>query len=106
MQVWAFIGLLSGLWKLAIVAVLALIFYGRLGLPQHPLLRLLLPWSPPARREAATPATPAKPSRRPTWLNDRWFVFLMVLAATALAAWIVTRMTVMAPGLASPGHGP
>jgi hypothetical protein len=94
-------GLFSGIWKLAIVAVVAFVAYGRLGLPRHPIFRLLMPWTPAPRNQAA-PAE--KPSRRPAWMSDRWFIFLMVMAATALAAWIVTRMTVMAPGLASPGH--
>jgi hypothetical protein len=101
MQPWAFVGLFSGPWKLIIVAVVALVAYGRLGLPRHPLFRLLLPWTSNSEPVAAAPA---KTSSRPSWMSDRWFVFLMVLAATALAAWIVTRMTVMSPGLNPPGH--
>jgi hypothetical protein len=93
--------MLSGVWKLAIVAVVALIAYGRLGLPRHPLFRLLLPWTSTPSRATGPPS---KASNRPAWMSDRWFVFLMVLAATALAAWIVTRMTVMAPGVHSPAH--
>jgi hypothetical protein len=101
MRFWAFVGLFSGIWKLAIVAVIAIICYGRLGLPRHPIFRLLLPWtSMPGR----TSAPPAESNKRISWLGDRWFVFLMVIAATAVAAWIVTRMTVMAPGPVSPGN--
>lgn len=89
---WAFGGLFTGIWKLVLVAVVALVLYGRLGmrLPGHPLLRLLQPWSARPRSMAR-----AQPAPRIPWYADRWFVFFMVLAATAVAAWIVTRMTLI-----------
>lgn len=91
---WAFVGLFTGFWKLVIVAALGLALYGRLGLPRHPLFRLLQPWSsvPPERR--------GKPKAEPVvWYRDRVFIFLVVVSAAAVAAWIVTKMTMIgAPG--------
>lgn len=91
-NLWAFVGLFSGIWRLLLVALVALVLYGRLGmrLPGHPLLRLLQPWS-------ARPAVAARtrPVARLPWYADRWFIFFLVLAATAVAAWIVTRMTLL-----------
>jgi len=86
---WAFFGLISGFWKLVLVAAVSLALYGRLGLPRHPMFRLLQPWSSVARPAKAGPAS------KPPWYQDRWFVFLLVLASTAVVAWIVTRSTVI-----------
>jgi hypothetical protein len=81
------VGLFTGFWKLVVVAVVALILYGRAGLPRPALLRLLRPWpNTPRARANKTPAS---------WLSDRWFVFLLVVASTAVAAWIVTRMALI-----------
>jgi hypothetical protein len=92
---WAFVGLFTGFGKLVILAVLALLFYGRLGLPRHPLWRLLSPWS-------SVPADKRTKGATEAWYRDRVFVFLVVISATAVAAWIVTKMTLLgAPG-ASP----
>jgi len=88
------VGLFTGFWKLVLVAVVALVLYGRSGLPVPALLRTLFrPTSPTARQR--------KPSTPSSWLSDRWFVFLLVVAATAVAAWIVTRMTMITPAMLS-----
>lgn len=77
-----FFGLIAGPWKLAIVAVTVLIFYRRkIG----PFAALLNPSSRLRRVDKA-----GTPSR----FGERLFLLLLVMAATAVATWIVTRMTI------------
>ncbi len=77
-----FFGLIAGPWKLAIVAVTVLIFYRRkIG----PFAALLNPSSRLGRAEKAGP-----PSR----FGDRLFLLLLVMAATAVATWIIARMAI------------
>ena len=51
---WAFLGLISGFWKIVLVTVVTLALYGRMGLPRHPVFRLLQPWSSTPRRPQPT----------------------------------------------------
>ncbi|MDB5350273.1 MAG: hypothetical protein JWN86_1520 [Planctomycetota bacterium] len=84
---WGFLGLFAGPWKFLIVAALALAFYGR---------RI----SPYAARWLSTTSRRPGPSRPQSRfsLGDRVYVFLLVLAVTALVTWIVTRMTIVQTG--------
>ncbi|HEV3164280.1 MAG TPA: hypothetical protein VGZ22_09640 [Isosphaeraceae bacterium] len=98
---WAVFGLLTGFWKLVVIGVVTLVLYGRSGLPQPPWFRLLKPWvTPVVRSRAAGPSQQARsglePPVRVPWWHDRWFVVFLVLAATAIATWIVARMTITA----------
>jgi hypothetical protein len=80
-------------WKLVIVGAVGFLVFRRLPLPRHPIFRLLRPWSPTFARPAqAASAAPARP-----WFHDRWFVFLLITSSSALVAWLLTRMIVMAP---------
>ena len=83
--------MIGGFWKLVLVAVVALIFYGRSGVHRHPVVRVLLP----RRRTAAGPPAPGR-SR----LGTRAYILLVVTAATAVAAWIATRAWIEPAGLA------
>jgi hypothetical protein len=91
---WAFLGLFTGFWKLVLVASVALLFYGRSGLQRHPIVRALLPELQATRTRASAPARP--------WLGTRAYILLVVTAATAVAAWIVTRALIGPAGLSHP----
>ncbi len=94
----------TGLWatlgprELVVVAVVALILYGRAGMRHTRHARTVLSWmtvpprfSKPVRR----PAPPPEPKR--FWAVSQWgrgerlFWSLVLLAMTAVAAWVVTR---------------
>lgn len=104
MHVWGFFGLLAGFWKLVLVAVVAFVLYGRSGLPQPRWLRLLRPWVTPVMRNRPAAASQGlEPPARIPWWHDRWFVVFLALACTAVATWIVARMT-MTASLATHTH--
>ncbi len=97
--IWGFFGP-PGIRELVVVALVALVLYGRSGL-QSSLKRtrygrVLSPF--------LTPAKPAAASQRPkrTRWGDRWFLLLAITAVTAVAAWIVTRMLIA--GATGPSH--
>jgi hypothetical protein len=87
---WAFLGLFTGVWKLLIVSGVAATVLWRSGLWQHPLLRLLLPWSSTGRPASTKPVAPASRSIS----NDRFFWFLTIVASVGVAAWVVTRLMI------------
>lgn len=87
-MIWAMLGPRT----LAVIAVVALVLYGRSGVLRSPVARAFWPWPmPPARRPGPAPAAPGSAWR----LNDRTFWFLTVIAASAVAAWIVTRTLIV-----------
>ncbi len=96
--VWAFLGI-PGLREILVVAVVSLLLYGRSGLLMHRQFQAIRPWLAPARREPPRPT----PARRGVGvsvgagLGDRVFWALALTAAAAVAAWIATRMTILAP---------
>jgi hypothetical protein len=105
---WAFIGLLSGIWKIAAVAAVAGYYVWRKGYLRHPLIRLLRPWAARATQVDAARAGPRspRPVARPRWwvraLRDRWTLLLFIAVVSALLAWVLARMTI--PGaVGSPG---
>lgn len=93
------------IWKLLLVAVTAFLVFRRSGLARNPWVRDLLRITPPRSRARSQPQPQPAPKEsqapRP-WLSDRAFVVLALTAATAVAAWVVTRMTVI--GTAGTGH--
>jgi len=101
--VWAFLGL-PGLREILVVAVVTLLLYGRSGLMMHRQFQVLRPWLSPARREPSRPrptTTRRGVGARPG-PGDRVFWALVFTAAAAVAAWIATRMIILAPS--SPPH--
>ena len=109
-------------WKLALTIGVILLLTGRSDLLRHPIVRLLLPrsWaarlsllptrssgSRMARDERPTsarsnhepevePANPASPSSEASsWFGNRTYYFLLILAATAVVAWVVTRALIV-----------
>lgn len=87
---WGFLGLFAGGWKLAMLAAVVMAFYGRRISP------FASRWLSPTNRRAGANQPPPR-----FGFGDRVYIFLLVLAATALATWIVTRMT-----MAYSAHGP
>jgi hypothetical protein len=83
----AFAGLFAGVWKLAIVAGAALVLLNRSGLMRSHWLRLLRPWTTTSVSARSNTAAASK-------FSDRAFWFFTIVAAVAVAAWIVTRMTI------------
>ncbi len=92
--VWAFLGIPGGR-EILVVAVVTLLLYGRSGLLMHRRFQALRPWLGPARREPPRP-TPARRGAGVGW-GDRVFWALALTAAAAVAAWIATRMIILAP---------
>ncbi len=91
---WAFLGLFAGVWKLAIVAAVVVAVVGRSHARFRPWLRLLKPWT-----ETANPSRSARiePTKSPSGLQgSRLYWSLTIVAASAVAAWIVTSMTIWA----------
>ena len=80
---WGFLGLFAGPWKLAIVAAVVVLFYGRAIRPHAQ--RFLRPTTSP--RPVSDP-----PGRS---FGDRVYLLLIVVAATAVATWIVTKLTIL-----------
>jgi hypothetical protein len=94
--VWAFLGL-PGLREIALVVLVALVLYGRSGLRSTQYVRAPRLWLAACRRPVSPP-TPGRPARG-SKLEDRAFWVLAITAATAVAAWIVTRMMIVSgPG--------
>jgi len=90
-SVWAFLGLL-GLREIVLLALVVLALYGRSGLRDTRHARFLRPW-----RSVRRPPPSSTPGRVPgvSKPGDRAFWVLAITAATAVAAWIVTRMMIV-----------
>lgn len=89
---WGIFGLFAGGWKLAIVALALFSLFGR-GLRPYVMNRLASKLGiAPLMPQSVSPTPP--PVRRP-WISDRLFVFLLVLAATAVASLILGRTWIM-----------
>jgi hypothetical protein len=112
MNLWAFWGI-PGLREIALVLLVTLVLYGRSGLQIARHGRGLGPWLSLARRASTPPASRSRergqarpgvpPERRKDSLRrDRVFWFLAIVAASAVAAWIVTRATIVGGPKLSP----
>src|SRR5262245_59444572 len=108
-----------GLRELAIVAVVVVVLYGRSGVLKSRQFQTIWPWIAPMRRTSPGQRAPRRSGRfafdpiarqmdvdpkqvpeaarrRPFLLQgNRLFWFLTILAATAVAAWIVTRTLIV-----------
>ena len=99
-----------GLKELVLIGLTVLVLYGRSGAMSNRYVRVLRPWLSPVRRPGygprrgpdATPDAVSAGSKVRGWLRgDRLFWFLTILAAAAVAAWVVTR-TLISAGSARP----
>ena len=106
-----------GLRELLIIGMVVLVLYGRSGVLKGDRAQTILPWLSPVRRphyrraspgagasEAASAATRKQISRIPGAFltrGNRLYWALTILAATAIAAWIITR-TLITSGTGTP----
>lgn len=87
--------------QLILVALVTLILYGRSGVLRSPQARAILPWLSVTRRRNGPMTPPPKTAPEPSRMEGRLYWFLVITAATAVAAWIVTRTLILsAPGTA------
>ena len=94
---WAMLGLR----EVVIVGLVALILYGRGSLQHTRHARTVWSWMMPRRpsRQAARPVPKAEP--QPFWALESWtrgerlYWALVVVAAVAVAAWIITRTLIV-----------
>ncbi len=96
-----------GFRELVLIAMVFLALYGRSGVLKSERAQTVLPWISPVRRgpRRRTPPSPAAAVRKRVLgasmtRGGRLFWFLTILAATAVAAWVVTRTLIV--GDASP----
>ena len=86
-----------GLKELVLLGLVFFVLYGRSGLPSNPYVRALRPWLSPRRRPGYGPvgprSAPVEPRSEPK-RDGRFFWFLTILAAAAVAAWVVTRILI------------
>ncbi len=97
-----------GLRELVLVALVALVLYGRSGVLKSSQAQTILPWISPRRRRvvpserqrSSPAASPKKPPAAKPFLlrGNRLYWFLTILAATALAALIITRAMILKGG--------
>jgi len=105
--------IMIGLRELALVAMVVLVLYGRSGVLKSRRFQVIRPWitpvrRPPAGRGVGSPSTsrsraagagtstlPVGRSRYFILQGNRLFWFLTILAATAVAAWIITRLLIL-----------
>ena len=103
-----------GLRELAVVAVVALILYGRSGVMKSRQAQTILPWISPRRRPGAQAVRPRASQAAPAIKRSRWkpfllrgnrlYWFLTILAATAVAALIITRAMILGAASSGPTH--
>jgi hypothetical protein len=112
-----------GLKELILIALVVLVLYGRSGVLKSRRFQTIWPWLSPVRRHGARLArspgsvststrtltgspgaqTQTLPrSRRFLLEGNRLFWFLTILAATAVAAWIVMKMLIISGPAAGP----
>jgi hypothetical protein len=94
-----------GLRELLLIGMVVLVLYGRSGVLKGSRAQKVLPWLSPVRRTTArqgasarageaTSTAPRLTSKVPGAFllrGDRLYWFLTILAATAIAAWVITR---------------
>jgi hypothetical protein len=100
-SLWGFLGGIPGYREVVLLVVVALALYGRSGLQiaRRGQTFGLPPWLSPVRRTSPSAArrtqqAPPETTRR-SLRGDRVFWFLVILASTAVAAWIDTRTLIV-----------
>ncbi|WP_165224145.1 hypothetical protein [Aquisphaera insulae] len=94
-----------GIRELLVIGMMVLVLYGRSGVLKGERAQAVLPWLSPVRRTSArrgqepvsTPRTRKQIALAFLTRGNRLYWFFTILAATAVAAWIVTR-TLVASG--------
>jgi hypothetical protein len=105
-----------GLKELAVLAAVVLALYGRSGVLKSRRFQAIWPWIAPVRRPAGGARIPRDSARAPRQADpaaesaaprvragrglwqlegNRVFWFTTILAATAVAAWVVTRVLIL-----------
>ena len=94
-----------GLRELLIIGMVVLVLYGRTGVLKSRQAKTIMPWLSPVRRTtrrvppgSPAAAAPGRPSRIPGAFltrGNRFYWFVTILAATAVAALIIARTLIM-----------
>jgi len=95
-----------GLRELLLIGMVVLVLYGRTGVLKSRQAKTIMPWLSPVRRTTAgrvgagspTAAVPGRPARIPGAFltrGNRFYWFVTILAATAVAALIIARTLIM-----------
>ena len=95
-----------GLRELLLIGIVVLVLYGRTGVLKSRQAKTIMPWLSPVRRTTArrvasgspTAAVSGRPSRIPGAFltrGNRFYWFVTILAATAVAALIIARTLIM-----------
>ncbi|WP_165071264.1 hypothetical protein [Paludisphaera rhizosphaerae] len=82
-----------GFRELVLIAMVAAALYGRSGVLKSDRAKTVMPWISPVRRGGRKPPKPVGAS---LIRGDRLFWALALIAAAAVAAWIVTRTLIAA----------
>jgi len=95
-----------GLRELLVIGMVVLVLYGRTGVLKSRQAKTIMPWLSPVRRTTARRAAAGSPgaagSARPTRIlggflarGNRFYWFVTILAATAVAALIIARTLIL-----------
>jgi hypothetical protein len=105
---------MMGLRELVLVALVAVVLYGRSGVVKSRQVQTILPWLSPRRRNggqaerARSPHSVSSKNQlrsRPFLLRgNRLYWFLTILAATAVAALIIARAMILSGASNGPMH--
>ena len=80
-------GFLPGPREWVVLALVVVALYGRSEMARRGFARVVRPWT--------TRPVGASGRPQPDWLADRWFLIVAAVASAAVAAWVVTWMTVV-----------
>lgn len=85
-------------WKLLVVIAATAIAFRRSGALRHPVVRAMLRPGPnrPRNPSPSQSQSPSPPPKTP-WFQDRLFLALLVIVATAAATWVIFRMYLSLP---------
>ncbi len=95
-----------GLRELLVIGMVVLVLYGRTGVLKSQQAKSIMPWLSPVRRPTArraaagspASAVPGRPARIPGAFltrGNRFYWFVTIMAATAVAALIIARTLIL-----------